>query len=200
MSFTLSDALKMREREKKSKEGKLKEKAAAYAASLKEKEAQRKIDAHLREQNIMAEKQLAELREKERKRIEDERKTKRYFEVDKFDRKIPVKGAPVYFGDMIEKCNAWLPHGHGQFSLNNEIMLKGDFNKGDFVSGEVKWSDGTLWEGNLLDHKMNGVGFITDIHGNKREAMMKSNILVCYKDGELIYILVLLCSTITTVF
>jgi hypothetical protein len=183
MSFTLGDALKARERERASKAGDLKKSAEAYAAVLKEQELQRRRNAHAQEQERLAEQNLEILRERERKRIEDERKTKRYFQVDKYGRKVPVEDAPVYFGDMIEKCDAWLPHGKGQFSLNETIILKGDFNQGDFTGGEVKWSDGTYWEGKLVDHKMHGVGVITLADGVKKEAMMRANVLVCYKEG-----------------
>lgn len=183
MSFTLGDALKARERERASKAGDLKKSAEAYAAVLKEQELQRKRNAHAQEQERLAEQNLEILRERERKRIEDERKTKRYFQVDKYGRKVPVENAPVYFGDMIEKFDAWLPHGKGQFSLNETIIMKGDFNQGDFTGGEVKWSDGTYWEGKLVDHKMHGVGVITLADGVKKEAMMRANALVCYKEG-----------------
>jgi hypothetical protein len=183
MSFTLGDALKARERERASKAGDLKKSAEAYAAVLKEQELQRKRNAHAQEQERLAEQNLEILRERERKRIEDERKTKRYFQVDKYGRKVPVEDAPVYFGDMIEKFDAWLPHGKGQFSLNETIIMKGDFNQGDFTGGEVKWSDGTYWEGKLVDHKMHGVGVITLADGVKKEAMMRANALVCYKEG-----------------
>lgn len=185
MSFTLSDALKVRERERASKAGGLKEKADAYAAMLKAQEAQRKRDAYAQEQALIAQRNLELFREKERKRIEDERKTKRYFQVDKYGRKVPAEGAPVYFGDMIEKHQAWLPHGKGQFSMNGEVVMSGDFRQGDFVGGEIKWSDGTKWEGKLLDNKMDGTGFITSADGVRREAMMRDDVLVCYKDGKL---------------
>jgi hypothetical protein len=183
MSFSLADALRVREKERASKQGGIKEKAAEYAAVLRAKEAQQKRDAYVKEQALIAERNLEILREKERKRLEDERKTKRYFQVNKYGRKIPADGAPEYFGDMVEMFGAWLPHGKGQFSLNGEVIMKGEFRDGDFVEGEAKWSDGTKWEGKLVDRKMSGVGFATSADGVRREAMMREDVLVCYKDG-----------------
>ena len=198
MSFSLADALRMRERERNSKEGGLKEKAASYAAILKAKEAEKVRAEYTKEQEKVAQKHLEALREKERKREEDERNTRRYFQLDKYSRKIPAPDSPEYFGGMIEKNQAWLPHGKGQFSLNGQIILKGDFKQGDFTAGEVNWSDGTKWEGNLIDHKMDGVGVITTTSGTRRDALMRQDVLVCYKDGKFVLHLVefnlLLCS------
>lgn len=183
MALSLSDVMKMRQREQLSRTGSMKAQAQEYAAILKAKEIQRKKEAYQLELDKKAERDLEVLRERERKRLEDERRTKQYFSLDKYERKIPAPGEPIYFGDMKEKNHSWQAHGSGQFSLNGEIVMKGTFKDGDFVQGEVRWSDGTTWNGVLTDHKMNGIGVVTDADGNKQEALMRNNILVCYKDG-----------------
>eukprot|EP00598_Pedospumella_elongata_P005778 CAMPEP_0184983224 /NCGR_PEP_ID=MMETSP1098-20130426/12522_1 /TAXON_ID=89044 /ORGANISM="Spumella elongata, Strain CCAP 955/1" /LENGTH=528 /DNA_ID=CAMNT_0027507031 /DNA_START=99 /DNA_END=1685 /DNA_ORIENTATION=+ len=182
MALSLSDVMKMRQREQLSKTGSMKAQAQEFAAILKAKEIQRQKEAHQLVLAKKAEKDLEVLRERERKREEDERKTKRYFSLDKYERKIPAPDEPVYFGDMKEKNHSWQAHGSGQFSLNGEVIMKGTFKEGDFVQGEVRWSDGTAWNGVLVNHKMNGIGVIIDADGNKQEALMRSNLLVCYKD------------------
>jgi hypothetical protein len=182
MSLKLSDVMRMKEREKASKSGKLKEQSAAFAVALKLKDEKLKQEANLKEIAWRNEKNLEILRQKERQREEDERRTKAYFQMDKYNRKIPAQDSPVYFGDMVEKNSAWLPHGVGQFSLNDQVLMKGDFRHGDLVQGQVNWSDGSSWSGKLIDHKMDGIGVITDQNGVDREAMMRMNILVCFKD------------------
>ena len=184
MALSLSDVMKMKQRERQFKDSKIKEKAQEYVEALKQKEAQRKLELARQEMAMKEKLSMEMLREKERQRIEDERKRKRYFEVDKYNRKIPAADSPVYFGDMLERNSAWQPHGKGEFSVNDEIIMKGEFNKSDFVQGVVKWSDGSVWDGRLINHKMDGVGFITENGGVKREAMMRNNTLICYKDGK----------------
>lgn len=195
MALTLTGVLKLKERERLARDGSLRSAAQLYAASLKEKEEQKKRDEYQRQQELIQEKFLEEIRERERKKEEDEKKTKVYFQVDKYGRKIPAQDEPVYFGDMVEKCQAWLPHGPGQFSINGEVMMKGEFKNGDFTQGTVNWRDGSIWEGGLVDHKMNGVGFVTDSFGTRKEAMMRKSVLVCYKDGRL-----WICRTRTVTF
>lgn len=184
MSFTLMDALKVRERERSSKMGSLKQQADEFAALLKAQDAQRKRDAYMKEQVQVAERNLEALRAKERQRLEDERRTKWYFQMDKYGRKIPAARAPEYFGDTIEKYNAWIAHGKGQFSLDGEVTMKGEFRDGDLVDGVMKWSDGTVWEGKMVNRKMDGVGYFTSAVGERKEAMMRGNMLICYKDGK----------------
>lgn len=184
MALTLTGLLKIKERERLARDGSLRGAAQLYAASLKAKEEQKKKGEHLRQQELVQEKYLEEIRARERQREEDERRTKVYFQVDKYGRKIPAEDEPVYFGDMVEKFQAWVPHGSGQFSMHGEVMMKGEFKNGDFTQGIVHWADGSAWEGSLVDHKMNGVGFITDPLGNRKEAMMRKSVLVCFKDGE----------------
>lgn len=184
MALSLSDVMKMRQREQASKNGSMKAQAQEYAAALRAQEVQRKKDAHQLILNKKAEKDLEALRERERQRIEEERKTKQYFTLDKYDRKIPAPGEPIYVGDAKERFSAWQAHGPGKFMLNGELMMKGAFKDGDFVDGEIHWSDGTSWNGVLVDHKMNGIGVVTDANGTKQEALMKSNVVVCYRDGK----------------
>lgn len=184
MSFTLTDALNVRERERSSKKGGLKAEIMEFRALLKAQDAQRKRHAYLKEQALVTEQNLEALRAKERQRLEDERRTKWYFQVDKYGRKIPADRAPEYFGDTVEKYNAWVAHGRGQFSLDGETVLKGDFRDGDLVEGEVKWSDGTIWEGRMVNRQMDGVGVFTSADGLRKEAMMRGGMLICYKDGK----------------
>lgn len=184
MALTLTGILKIKERERLARDGSLRGAAQMYAASLREKEEQKKKDEYQRQQQLIQDKYMEGIRARERQALEDERNTKRYFQVDKYGRKIPAPDEPVFFGQMIEKSQAWLPHGPGQFSINGEVVMKGEFKNGDFTQGTVHWGDGSVWEGGLVDHKMNGVGFVTDPLGERKEAMMRRSVLVCYKDGK----------------
>lgn len=117
----------------------------------------------------------------EKKRAEDERKTKAYFEFNKYDRRIAMEGGPVYFGDFTTKSTAWFPHGKGTFTVFGSEVLNGRFVKGDFVDGIVRFSDGDTWNGHVEHHHMHGVGLLTTQDGTQQEVIARDNEIVCYK-------------------
>jgi hypothetical protein len=117
----------------------------------------------------------------EKKRAEDERKTKVYFEFNKYDRRIAMEGGPVYFGDFITKSTAWFPHGKGTFTVFGNEVLNGRFVKGDFVDGIVRFSDGDTWDGHVEHHRMHGVGLLITQDGTQQEVIARDNEIVCFK-------------------
>lgn len=117
----------------------------------------------------------------EKKRAEDQRKTKAYFEFNKYDRRIAMEGGPVYFGDFITKSTAWFPHGKGTFTVFGSEVLNGRFVKGDFVDGIVRFSDGDTWDGHMEHHRMHGVGLLITQDGIKQEVIARDNEIVCFK-------------------
>lgn len=122
----------------------------------------------------------------EKKRIEDERKTKAYFEFNKYDRRIAMEGNPVYFGDFTTKSSttattAWFPHGKGTFTVFGNEVLNGRFVKGDFVEGIVRFSDGDTWDGHVEHHRMRGVGLLITQDGTQQEVIARDNEIVCFK-------------------
>jgi len=177
----LSDRLKQKEAKRRSKQAELmsvNEKISSMYGGkdlFKQQEKLRLLQLKKEEEERLR----LELIEK--KRAEDERKTKAYFEFNKYNRRIAMEGRPVYFGDFITKSAAWFPHGQGTFTVFGSEVLNGRFVKGEFVDGIVRFSDGTTWHGHVEQHRMNGVGLLTTQDGTKHEVIARNNEIVCFK-------------------
>ena len=138
---------------------------------------------------IEAEKQaaLAAFKEGERLKEEKERKTKRFFDINAYNRRITPNDAPVYYGDFNAskglKTKAWIPHGHGQFLLNDEVKIDGEYVNGVLTGvGTINWVDGISWHGDIVNNMMHGGGVVTFPSGTQKEAMAYENRIEFFKD------------------
>lgn len=206
----LSEKLLKKQASRVDKQASIRDEAKKMAAKL---EAARAILEKQRLAEEMEQKRLADLeayREQERKRQEIERRTKRYYEINMYGRKVPPPDAPKYFGDFTTANVGWCPHGTGQMFLEDELKLEGAFKDGFFHgNGKVMWNDGSVWEGGIKNNRMDGIGTLTTtvaVDGpdptvarsifdkseeNKpkvqhihREAIARDNMIYCFKDGK----------------
>ena len=104
--------------------------------------------------------ELQKLRQLEAWKREQEEKTKRYFVHNQFHRKIPIEGDPYYFGEFETQCAGWRPHGSGKFVVNNQPVVEGIYNRGDFVRGKIIWKHGYIWEGMMWKNLIHGMGVL----------------------------------------
>jgi hypothetical protein len=126
---------------------------------LKEREEQRKQHEIL--EHRRKELELQKLRQLEAWKQEQELKTKRYFQHNQFHRKVPVEGNPYYKGDIEASYSGWMPHGNGAFFIEDESVMDGVYNHGEFLRGKVVWKHGYIWEGQLWKNLIHGMGVLT---------------------------------------
>ena len=91
--------------------------------------------------------ELLEQKQRQFERDEKERKTKSYYDIDKFNRRIAPKDQLTYYGEYQNTKGAWVPHGPGQYLVNDEEVQR----EGTFINGEL-WgqgryvhADGSIW-------------------------------------------------------
>ena len=123
----------------------------------------------------------------EREKREIERKTKVYYKVGKYDNeRITIPLNPTYFGEHIadERNTAWIPHGPGEFKIDDVAITKGTYKKGFLHgAGHQLFDDDVKWEGEFKRGFMEGVGLYTGEKGAKpREAVARNGIVMCFKD------------------
>lgn len=152
----------------------------ARVADLERREENLKYEEQQRKQREL---DLQRLREQKRKEEEKEAKTKRFFEVNRFNRRIAAPNEPVFFGDFESKYVAWRPHGQGEFSMNGAPILKGTFTHGDYVFGEITWENGQVWRGRVRNNCMQGPGTLTN-GSDCAHVIMRDNVVVCKLEGE----------------
>jgi hypothetical protein len=112
-------------------------------------------------------------------------KTHEYFDFNNLgDKKDPV-GYPKYFGDSKGEYGTWIPEGEGEYEINHEITLKGQFIKGKLHGHAIgNFEDGITWEGEFKMGKMHGEGDVVNRKtGERKESLMRNNILMCQKEG-----------------
>jgi hypothetical protein len=166
----------------------------AMARKLREKEAARKKleekMAFLGKKDIEAAKDRAireklakeakEAEEYERLHQEEVRleklkvwKTKEYFELNKFGRKVDPEGWPSYFGYHKGTNGAWMPHGPGEMKVGGETTFKGHYVEGlEHGKGET-----STWKGDFKSGRVDGVGTY-----NGKECLVRHSVIVCYQD------------------
>lgn len=181
MVLTVAKALEYKHGKKLTVKEKLEERRRIQARLLRLEESNVLKLQQIEEEKIKAA-ELKKQAEIERKQAEEEYKTKHYFEVNKFNRRKPASDTPIYYGDVTTQRAAWIAHGEGKFFLRGKLKLEGLFHHGDFLGGKVCWEDGTIWEGVIRDHQMQGVGVITEPNKAPRDVLMKDNVVVCYRD------------------
>lgn len=152
--------------------------AAAIRAKLvaKQRAQEAKEEEEGRERQLQAD--LRRLRAAKLQQEEDEAKTRRFYEVNAFQRRIQAKGSPYYFGELETRSTAWLPHGRGQFFVNGEVVLDGLYKKGCFVGGEMRWTGGEVWKGRVQGNCMQGAGTLTR-DGQTAHIVAHDNAIVC---------------------
>lgn len=158
---SLSEQLTAKAKERAEKEKEARRNAEKLQIEMRMKAEKKRQERELREQMIRDEEKLKKQREEERIRKEREAKTRNYFVLNQYNRKVPAPDEPVYYGDMVNKFGSWVPHGKGQFSLNDKVKMEGDYIRGDFMSGTIHYENGYTWNGLVLDYKMHGVGIVT---------------------------------------
>ena len=123
----------------------------------------------------------------EREKREIERKTKVYYKLGKYDNeRIAIPLNPTFCGEHIadERNQAWVPHGPGEFRIDDEPITKGTYKKGFLHgAGHQVFDDDVKWEGEFKRGFMEGVGNYTGEKGAKpREAVARNGIIMCFKD------------------
>ena len=187
-----SDA-RIKAQQRLAKEAELREKMKKDAAFLAEKEKRDKAAKDLAAVKAEQQRLLMEFQEAENRRIEKEKKTKRFFDVNSYNRRIPAPDNPVYYGNFSVKKKAWLPHGKGQFLLNEEdVKIDGVYVDGVLEGvGTINWVDGSSWTGYIHNNYMHGSGVVqlteeqkaglTTI--TKRRALARNNCIIAFQDG-----------------
>ena len=111
-----------------------------------------------------------------------------YFKVNKYGQRLSLEDQTSYYGGHSAVRNSWRPNGDGEYLLNDEKLLKGNFNKGGFMQGngeitfykeEKMWA---LWEGGFQNGQLSGAGHITDQKGIKKEAIARDNKVICMRE------------------
>jgi len=199
--MSLADRLREKQESRKKKEDELKDVAKIKAKLFREKEEKRRAEEEALRLYLANKEEADRLAAEAARQREIERKTKEYFEHDSRDRIVSLPRNPTYFGDFCggfevsankkaskqTRNESWVPHGKGQFLLDDEVHLSGTFVKGvNHGNGMmlIQLEDGTSskWEGEFKMGKVHGVGFVTDKHGVRREALARDNLIICYKD------------------
>jgi hypothetical protein len=105
--------------------------------------------------------ELKKVRQIEFEKKELERKTKKYFYYDEYNRRKQVDGESYFVGEIETKHTSWLPDGPGKYFDYDYKVLDGNFKKGEFVSGEVFFpSNRQTWKGGLKNNAIHGPGII----------------------------------------
>lgn len=112
-----------------------------------------------------------------------------YFKVNKYSQRLPLENQTTYYGSHSAVRNSWRPYGEGEYQLNDEKLMKGNFNKDGFMQGngeiafykeEKLWA---LWEGGFQNGQLSGPGHITDQKGMKKESIIRDNKVICTRDN-----------------
>ena len=163
----------------------LREQAKYYANILKEKELERKRELEEEEERHRNALEIAAQQERERIEREREAKTRRYFEFNRIERKVAPPRKPVFYGDLVMRNSSWIAHGKGEFYLDDQIKFEGDFQKGEFVRGRVRWdADGSEWEGALRNSLIHGVGTVVTPEGERKKAIADRGGIICFQEGQ----------------
>ncbi len=126
---------------------------------LQEIQWRQEREQHLKEEEDRKALELEKFRKAEAERQEIEKKTKRYFAFDQYDRKKLVKDRSYYFGDYETKNESWRPDGKGQFIDQEDTILEGEFRKGDYRGGTVYFrSTEQSWTGAVKHDVIQGNG------------------------------------------
>jgi hypothetical protein len=166
--------------------------AEASALRAKFSAQQRARDQQLLEQELERQKEaeLLELRKEADQKLAIELKTKRYFEFNKYNRKIAPVGSPYFVGDTANDHLAWTQDGQGKFLIDEEVVLDGTYQNGEFVKGKILFrADGSRWEGGIRDGVIHGAGTLTHTDGRVHSVLAHDGHILCNQDSTFILLL-----------
>ncbi|CAM9528433.1 unnamed protein product [Ascophyllum nodosum] len=124
-----------------------------------------------------------EEQEKERMRRLEER-TVRFWRRDVTGKRRET--GVLYSGESKRAGDAWVPHGHGEYRVNTEIIYEGAFCNGAMHGdGRLLLDNGETWVGKLRKDMMHGIGtLISKDDTQQRRAIYWRGRRVCFLDGE----------------
>lgn len=183
MSTKFSDILQAKAKEREEKDAKKRELMALRAKmALEQEEKLRK--AREEEQNRKnREIELKLLQQEELEKKERERKTKDYFILNGFNRKTLVPRDPWYFGEFSGHGGAWCPQGPGQYHLDGDLKIEGNFDKGLLQGRGVFHFANGVYDGEFQKGKLHGNCVIID-GDSRRIGLARNNVVVCFQDGR----------------
>lgn len=167
----------------KKKGTELVEEAAKMRRKLQEIQRHEDNAIHEQKEAFRMQHELEKLRKLEFDRQEKERKTKKFFYFDEFERKKPVEDHTYFYGDIETpstiknhaKRNSWRPHGHGEYHDKNMKILEGEFEHGDFQHGSAYFPrTNQQWLGHIRNNTISGAGTIK-VLGSKPMDKEESN-------------------------
>lgn len=129
---------------------------------LQEKQRIKDNIIHEKKEAIRMQHELEKLRKQEFDKQEKERKTKRFFCFDEFERKKPVEDKSFFYGDIETKNDkSWRPHGHGEYHDKQMKILEGEFEHGEFQRGSAYFPQtNQQWLGRVRNSTIEGFGAI----------------------------------------
>mmetsp|Transcript_36378 Transcript_36378/g.97167 ORF Transcript_36378/g.97167 Transcript_36378/m.97167 type:complete len:432 (+) Transcript_36378:234-1529(+) len=181
--LTTAEIIKRRraKEEKSAEEFRRQAKAAVDAQEAKEKREKEEAEKRAK---AKADEEDRQRREAEEEAIRElERKTKKFFTVDrKYNRKSPT--GVMYFGEYEQEGNAWVPHGYGEFRVNGEVIYDGEIYRGKMHgTGMIKFENDDTWKGKFHLDEPNGIGLYKFADGSApRERIYRNSRPVCWVD------------------
>ena len=124
----------------------------------------------------------------EQKEKENEEKTHKYYHINMYNRKKPVDGMPMYFGetekvDQRSQESAWRPQGYGEMHYDGSVQFEGQFERGKLQGqGIHQFNDSSSYVGEFRQGNMDGVGIVAMKDG-RQNVIMKNNIVICVREG-----------------
>lgn len=112
-----------------------------------------------------------------------ERKTKKYYTVGKFKRKQWT--GIEYFGDFTGKGGAWVPEYYGEHRNNGEVIYDGEILNGKMHGvGVIKFMNDDTWKGIFKHDEPDGLGLykFADSTLAPRECIYRKSRRVCWLD------------------
>ena len=103
---------------------------------------------------------------------------------------VPGKGGFILNnGKWIGKLNNNLPNGYGEFHYDNGDIYIGEMKEGKRVgNGSIKYSDGSMAQGNFVNDELNGegvyLGVVKDVNGQKVRLQYKGNFVNGKYEGK----------------
>lgn len=117
-----------------------------------------------------------------------EEKTHKYYHINMYNRKKPVDGMPMYFGETEKvhnrfKDSAWRPQGYGEMHYDGSIQFEGQFERGKLQGkGLHKFSDSSSYVGEFRGGNMDGIGVVA-LKDGRQNVIMRDNVVICVREG-----------------
>ena len=176
------------------------EKRTAAAQDMKNRAIEKARYIQILEAKGIADREAARLRkldeaeealrlEEERKMIEMEEKTHKYYDINIYNRKKAVPGMPMYFGETEyvfpdDKNSAWKPRGIGEMHYDGSIQYEGTFKNGDlYGEGRYAFADDSKYSGEFNKGNMHGKGVLVTTK-DRANVLMRNNIVICRREGK----------------